>query len=309
MTATDAQVKIIMRERQQGKTASTRVHSTYQRTLADLPCTAFQLRLLWTVRRFFCDNSECKRVTFVEQVPSVAARYARKTKRLAEYQTQLAYALGGRPGSRLAEEHQIQVSRDTLIRLIRGTPEAENVKPKVIGVDDWAFRKGYSYGTVIVDLERRCPIDLLSERSTDALASWLKKHPEVEIISRDRSNEYRKGADEGAPQAIQVADRWHLIKNLREALECHLEQHPACLVAAGKTDNPRPEPSQAAEKQGQPKKMTKAERERQISRAKRIQRYETVRQLHKQGLSQRQIGQQMQIGRQTVCKYIKSCSG
>lgn len=290
----------------QCEAASARIHSTYQRTLADLPCTAFQLRFFWTVRRFFCDNPECERVTFVEQVPSVAARYARKTKRLAEYQTQLAYALGGRPGACLAEEHQIRVSRDTLIRLIRGTPDAEDVKPKVIGVDDWAFRKGYNYGTLIVDLERRCPIDLLSERSADVLASWLKKHPEVEIISRDRSNEYRKGADEGAPQAIQVADRWHLIKNLREAIERHLEQHPACLATAGKVGDPRPEPSQAAEKQDQLKKMTKAEWERQIRRAKRVQRYDAVRRLHRQGLSQRQISRQMQIGCQTVRKYLKS---
>ena len=291
----------------QCEATSARVHSTYQRTLADLPCTAFQLRLFWTVRRFFCDNPECERVTFVEQLPSVAARYARKTSRLAEYQTHLAYALGGRPGARLAEEHRVRVSRDTLIRLIRNAPEGENPSPTALGVDDWAFRKGQDYGTILVDLERRHPVDLLSERSAEVFADWLRKHPEVEIISRDRSHEYRKGAEEGAPQATQVADRWHLIKNLREALERHLEQQPVCLAAAGKIEKSSPEiSSQITNKQDQPKKLTQAERERQIKRAKRVQRYETVRLLHKQGFSQREIAEQMQIGRQTIRKYIKS---
>ncbi len=175
-----------------------------------------------------------------------------------------------------------------------------------MGVDDWAFRKGYNYGTLLVDLEKRCPIDLLSERSAEALTSWLKEHPEVEIISRDRSNEYRKGAKTGAPQAIQVADRWHLLKNLREAIERHLEQHQTSLAAAGQTQAPCLETSQVTEPKDRSKKMTKHEQKRQITRTKRFQRYETVKQLHKLGVSQRAIARQMKIGPQTVRKYLKS---
>lgn len=289
-------------------TASARIHSRYQRTLADLPCTAFALRLSWTVRRFFCDNADCDRVTFVEQIPAVARRYARKTLRLADYQTRLAYALGGRPGARFAAEQDILVSRDTLIRLIRNTPEPEEAKSRVVGVDDWAFRKGYNYGTLLVDLEKRCPIDLLSERSAEALSNWLKAHPGVEIISRDRSHEYRLGAAEGAPQAVQIADRWHLIKNLREALERYLEQHQVCLSAAGQsTEKSTAEttPVEATPTIPQ-KKLTKVERQRQIKRTKRVRRYEAVRALHRQGLSQREIARRMRIGPQTVRKYLKS---
>jgi transposase len=283
-------------------TNSTRIHSYYQRKLADLPCTVYLLRLVWTVRRFFCDKPECKRVTFVEQVPSVARRYARKTNRLSDYQTRLAYVLGGRPGARLAKDQRISVSHDTLIRLIRDTPDVENTTPTVMGVDDWAIRKGQSYGTILVDLETHEPVDLLPERSADTLATWLKEHPGVEIISRDRSNEYSKGATEGAPDATQIADRWHLMKNLRETVERYLEQNQGCLAAAGKTE----ETSQKEEAVTQPAKLTKHEQERYIKRAKRIRRYEAVRQLHQQGLSQREIARRMGIGPQTVRKYLKA---
>jgi transposase len=309
---TDDVVNVEMTARQpfanccQCGTTSARIHSRYQRTLADLPCTAFSLKLFWTVRRFFCDNPDCERVTFVEQVASVAARYARKTKRMRNYQVRLAYALGGRPGARLAQDQGITVSPDTMIRLIRDTPEPEETKSRVVGVDDWAFRKGYNYGTLLVDLEKRCPIDLLSERSAEALTNWLKEHPEVEIISRDRSNEYRKGAKTGAPQAVQVADRWHLLKNLREAIERHLEQHQASLAAAGQTQEPCSKTSQVTEPKDRSKKMTKHEQKRQITRMKRFQRYETVKQLHKLGFSQRAIARRMSIGTETVRKYLKS---
>jgi transposase len=283
-------------------TPSWRVHSHYQRTLADLPCTAFPLRLDWIVRRFFCDNSECQQVTFTEQIPDVAARYARKTKRLANFQTQLAFALGGKPGARLARALGIEISSDTLLRLIRDAPDPEYPTPRVLGVDDWALRKGQAYGTILVDLEGRCPVDLIPERSADKLATWLKAHPGVEIISRDRSNEYKNGATTGSPDAIQVADRWHLMKNLREALERYLEQNQTCLAAAGEAKERSPQEAPTT----QPAKLTKQELERQIKRAKRMRRYEAVRQLHQQGLSQREIARRMAIGPQTVRKYIKA---
>jgi len=279
---------------------SGRVHSHYQRTLADLPCTAFPLRLYWTVRRFFCDHPACQRVTFTEQIPKVAARYARKTKRLAGFQTQLAYVLGGKPGARLATVLGINTSADTLLRLIRAASEPEYPTPKVLGVDDWALRKGQTYGTILVDLESQHPVDLIPERSANTLATWLKAHPGVEIISRDRSNEYTNGATEGAPNAIQVADRWHLMKNLREAVARYLEQHQTCLAAAGEMQ------ARASHEEPPPTKLTKQEKARQIKRAKRIRRYEAVRRLHAQGLSQRAIARRMSIGPQTVRKYLKA---
>jgi len=240
----------------------------------------------------------------VEQLPSVAARYARKTQRLAEYQTHLACFLGGRPGERFAKQQNIAVSHDTLIRFIRNAPEIEHPTPRVMGVDDWAQRKGQRYGTILVDLETHSPVDLLPERSADTLAIWLQEHPGVEIISRDRSNEYSKGAAEGAPEAIQIADRWHLMKNMREAVERYLEHNQGCLVAAGQVVAPAKNAPE--ENQVTTPAQTKQEQERLLKREKRLRRYQAVRQFHQQGLSQREIVRRMGMSRETVCKYLKS---
>ena len=205
------------------RTNSTRVHSKYQRKLADLPCVGIPIRIIWTVRRFFCDNPECSRVTFVEQIPEVAARYARRTYRLHQKQAEIGFCVGGEPGAKLARKLEIPTSADSLLSMVQNTPEQDVKTPTMLGVDDWAIRKGNTYGTILIDLETRRTVDLLDERSAEALAEWLQTHPGVKIISRDRSNEYAKGAAKGAPDAIQVADRFHLVKNLREALELFLE--------------------------------------------------------------------------------------
>lgn len=131
----------------------------------------------------------------------------------------IGFALGGEAGARLAGKLGITVSPDTLLRRLRQATRKETPAPCIIGVDDFALRRGQRYGTIIVDLERRCPIDLLPDREAETLSKWLKAHPSVEIVSRDRSPAYALGINEGAPQAVQVADRWHLLKNVREALE------------------------------------------------------------------------------------------
>lgn len=159
----------------------------------------------------------------------------------------------------------------------------------MLGVDDWAIRKGQSYGTILVDLEKQRPVELLSERSAEAFAAWLKAHRGVEIISRDRGTDYIKGATEGAPEAIQVADRWHLLKNLREAIEQSLERDQLCLKAAAEkkpvamiepaAELQSPETSRSDEPEveaSQPSKLTKAEQDKLARRAKRLARYEAV---------------------------------
>ena len=211
---------------------SDRVHSRYQRQPADLPLMGTVVRWVLTVRRFFCKNPECECRIFTERLPVVLAPYARRTHRLATQQQALAFSLGGEEAARQMFLLGMPTSPDTALRLIRKALEPEVETPRVLGVDDWAKCKGQDYGTILVDLEKHCPVDLLPERSAEAFATWLKAHPGVEIISRDRGNEYIKGATEGAPQAIQVADRWHLLKNLRESLEAMLATKPACLKAA-----------------------------------------------------------------------------
>ena len=177
------------------------------------------VRLELHVRRFFCTNLECTRQIFTERLPSVVAPYARRTTRLTDVFTLIGFALGGEAGKRLVAGMGLAISPDSLLRLIRAQPEEQAPTPRVLGVDDFSFCKRKTYGTILIDLERRVPIDILPDREAATLAKWLKAHEGVEIMSRDRGGPYAEGARQGAPEARQVADRWHLLANLSEALK------------------------------------------------------------------------------------------
>lgn len=204
--------------------SSSRVHSYYDRAPADFPVPAGCVRLHLRVKRFRCQSEDCPRATFVEGFPELLEKYARRTVRLHQAQEAIAFALGGQAGSCLASKLQMPISGDTLLRMIRKTPMQSSSEGEVIGVDDWAQRRGRVYGTIIVDLEHHRVIDLLTDRTAETLAQWLRCHPGVKIVARDRSLEYARGISDGAPQAIQVADRWHLLVNLREALQRLLDR-------------------------------------------------------------------------------------
>lgn len=215
-----------------------RVHSRYQRTLADLPCLHFSLSLLVLVCKFFCPNSECRRRIFTERIPEVAAPWARKTVRQVQQIQEIGLALGGAAGSRLGKCLGYFSCGSTLLNHLERLPLPEFEVPKVLGVDDFAFRKGHNYGTILVNLETHQPIALLADRKADTLADWLREHPGIEVLSRDRSKTYKSAMDKATPDAIQVADRFHLVKNLSEALELSLENYHAELKAASREQYP-----------------------------------------------------------------------
>lgn len=206
-----------------GRTSG-RVHSRYVRTLRDLPACGRPVRVRLTVRRLVCRAPTCTRRTFVEQVAGATAQHRRATVRLEGVLTACGVALGGEAGARLAGRFGVAVGGDALLRLLR-RPQVAAATPRVLGVDDWAWRRGQRSGSVLVDLEARRPVDLLADRSATALEAWLKQHPGVDIIVRDRSTEYARGAARGAPEALQVVDRWHVLRNVREVAERVLARH------------------------------------------------------------------------------------
>lgn len=210
-------------------TPSSAVHSRYDRHPADLPCIGRAVDLRLQVRRFYCHRADCPRRTFVEPLPKLLPQRARRTRRLAQAQARIGLALGGEAGARLLPYLAMTTSPDTVLRLVRGLPLPAIGTPRVIGIDDWAFRKGRTYGTLLVDLERRRPLDLLPDRSGATVAAWLRRRPQIAVIARDRSTEYARAATRGAPMAVQVADRWHLLLNMRQALERWLARSHARL--------------------------------------------------------------------------------
>ncbi|MGJ6969720.1 ISL3 family transposase, partial [Streptosporangium sp. G11] len=278
-------------------TPSGRRHSRYRRRLHDLTTAGQPVLIDLEVRRFFCDNPSCDMRTFVEQVPMLTQRHARRTLLLRAMLEAVALALAGRAGARLASVLGVAASRSTLIRLIHALPDPEIGQVTVLGVDDFATRRGNSYGTVLIDMATRRPIDLLLDRQANTLADWLRQHPEVEVICRDRASAYAEGALKGAPQATQCADRWHLWHNLIQAVERSVARHRSCL-REHQTDAPEPEPA-AQPRPPRPKGSTRfADR----TRAKHAR----IHELKAAGHSLRSIARQLGMGHHTVIRYARA---
>jgi transposase len=207
-------------------TISKRVQSRYTRTLRDLPASGRLVHLIVRVRRFFCQERTCVRKIFAERFPSLTLPRVKFTLRLQETLREMGFALGGEAGAHLGKHLCIPGSSDTILRLVKQTQLPAASSPRVVGIDDWSWKRRLRYGTVICDLESNKPIDVLPDRSVETVSVWFANHPTVEIVSRDRSSEYAAGISKGAPQALQVADRWHIGKNLAESVSTLLARGP-----------------------------------------------------------------------------------
>lgn len=288
---------------------SRRVHSRYWRTLTELPLGNQPVCLKVRLRRFLCLNPHCRRHLFAERLPDFAAAYAQRTNALTQALTRLAQVVGSRPGVRLAHRLALSTSATTLLRLERAAPLPALPTPRVLGVDDWAFRKGHHYGTLLYDHERHQVVDLLPDRTTATLARWLKAHPGVEIVTRDRAEAYAEGIREGAPQAQQVADRWHIIQNLGQVLERILEGKRALIRQAAQTVVVADEALPLSPPPPVPVIASKETRDACLARCRRQQRldrYDPVQALHAQGLSQVAIASRMQLDRRTVGMFLRA---
>jgi transposase len=290
---------------------SSRVHSLYHRAVSDLPWHGISVALEVRARRFFCDEPSCERKIFCERLPDVAAR-ARKTSRLEEALLAIALELGGRAGARLAEELGIVAARDALLRRIRGAPVPEVGKVRVLGVDDFAFKKGSTYGTILVDLERHKVVDLLPERSQESLVAWFESHPgaaEAEVATRDRSNVYREGLAKGAPGATHVADRWHLLRNLALALEEYLLQKRPVLQKASAPEAAPEDRSDDSFASGPIMPNRPRTHDRKIEEAARkrherlVEQWTNIRRLYLAGADLRHICERLGISARTVYRY------
>lgn len=284
---------------------SRRIHSRYVRKIADLPWHGTPVVFHARVRRFFCDVGPCKRGIFCERLPEVAA-HARKSSRLDDALLLVAFELGGRAGARLAAELGLLVSRHTLLRRLRSSPAPSVGGVRVLGVDDWASRKGEKYGTILVDLERRRVVDLLPDRSADALTAWLKGHPGVEVVSRDRYRPYIEGANVGAPGAVQVADRFHLFKNLYDAVEKLVERNRR---RPGRSDD-APDDGTDATSLAEPTPGSvhpgwghRADPEK---RKERSERYEKVVKLRERGMYVEDIASEVGLSQSTVVAWLSA---
>jgi len=288
---------------------SSRVHARYQRQLADLPLGGRRVQVIADIRRFKCLNSRCGQSTFSEQIPGLTTPFARRTPPLAEALAKVALALAGRPGARLAAGLAMPSCRDVLIRLIRAQPIPVAGHITVLGVDDFAVRRGQSYNTILIDMGTHKPVDVLPDREAATLAAWLRGHPEVQTVCRDRAGAYADGVRTGAPQAIQVADRFHLWKNLCEAAGKTVAAYHRCLRAAAVQAGP------AAPEPPAPVSLPAAEAAAPPGRAYRLAgrtrtRYAEVQDCLARGLSRAATARELNPGIQTVRRFANAtCAG
>ncbi|WKK25068.1 ISL3 family transposase [Streptomyces olivoreticuli] len=277
------------------RSSAMRVHSSYHRRLVERPLGPRHVVVRLKVRRFFCDRRSCPRRTFAEQVAGFTERHGRISVGLKQRLYAVAVELGGRPGARLCRKVQMKAGRTLLLGLLQAPPVPARA-PRVLGVDDFALRRRTRYATVLVDVEASRVVDVLSDRTAEVLADWLAQHPGAEVICRDRASAYSKAIRQAAPHALEVADRWHLLQNLSNALEKTCHQHRSCLRKHAEQEA-RPSPPKIEPLQDLPR-TAMVERTRH--------RYEDIHRLLDEGRTVNGIARDLDLDPRTVDKYKKT---
>jgi transposase len=288
-------------------TPSSHVHSRYDRLLRDLPWQGRQVLLRVRARRFRCLAPACPRLTFAERLADTAPPTARRTERLGDLQRHLGLVAGGEVGARLAARLAMPISADTLLRMARRAGAVPRPRPpvRVLAVDEWAWRRGHRYGTVLVDLERNRVVDLLPDRRAESLSVWLKANPGVEVIARDRSGVFADGIRQGAPDAVVVADRWHLLRNLGDAVHAVAQRHHAAARrVAGEVMAQPPSAGEPCEAIAKP--TTAVRRRSATTRARRQAQFEEAARLHAAGASLSATSRQLGLDRKTLRHWLQA---
>ncbi len=284
-------------------TPSKAVHSYYRRKPLELPCAGQPVQLLLSVRKFFCHVGTCPRKVFTERLPELIEPSSRLTTRLRKLIQAIGLAFNGNGGVRLGEQIGFHLSRMTLLRSLHRLASPPSEPVRVVGIDDFAWKKGKRYGTIILDMETHTILDLLPDREAVGVKEWLSAHPEVEIVSRDRGGAYADGAAQGAPQAVQVADRFHLCKNLGDAVETALLRLrlrvPDRPLAEGELPSVQTLPDPATPD------GTERDRRSQVTRERKQEVMDRVQALHEAGTSIHAIAAQLGLARNTVRRYLR----
>jgi transposase len=293
---------------------ATRIHSRYQRAVADVPCGGRQVRLLLTVRKFFCDTPACARKIFTERLAPFITPWARMTTRLTQALGDIGRATCGKLGARLAARLGMPTSWMTILRRIMALPELVALSVTQLGVDDWSFRRGKRFGAILVDLETHRVLDLLPDREAATSAAWMRGHPEIRFVSRDRSSEFAVAILEGAPQAVQILDRFHLVKNLVEVVDIVLLRCLTQLRRGLPILTPKPTPLRqqprvpdlpALPPQWKPTPPPHVEQARLARQAYRLAQYEQVLALREQEYTAPEIAERLGMSMRTVCRWLK----
>jgi transposase len=301
--------------------SSKSIHSRYERTLSDLPVSGKEVKVILESRRFFCKNKKCKRKIFTERFSTQISSYRRRFDRSLNLIRKLGLELGGNKGSTICKAIGNPVSSSSVLRTVKQIPLSPILKTSgVIGVDDWAFKKGRNYGTIIVDLKSKKVIDLLPDREAGTLAKWLANHPEVHTVSRDRASAYSLGIRTGSPSAIQVADRFHLLVNLRVAFQNSLYKHGTILKECFRSFSTQEGESEGDEDHHGSIPLNHIN-DSDITKApipddaglfvgtvnpKRQHKFQKAKDLHQKGYSVKAIAKQLGSNRETIRKYIDS---